>query len=106
MGQFVHQGDDGGAPQDGVHVHLREGAVPVLDLLARDVFQAVQHHLGARAVVVFHERDHAVGAPLDTAVCLGEHGVGLADAGCGAEVDPELAACHVIPRSGSPCRAR
>lgn len=40
------------------------------------------------------------------AVGLGEHGVGLADAGCSAEMDPKLAACRVIPRSGSPCRAR
>ena len=38
--------------------------------------------------------DHHVGAALRPAMALGEHGVGLADAGRGAEVDPQPPARH------------
>lgn len=92
--QFVHQGDGGGALQDRVDVHLGEDGGAVLDLAAPDLFQAVQHDLGARPVVVFHEGDDAVGAALHAPMGLGEHRVRLADAGCRTQVDPKLAACH------------
>ena len=79
----------------------------VLELPARDLLQAVQHHLGARPAVVLDEGDDAVGAPLDAAVRLGEHRVRLADARCRAEVDPKLAACHgpIVLRESRPHRA-
>ncbi len=104
--QLVDEGDLRVAGEDRVDVHLGERRVPVGEFTARDLLKAVQHHLGAGPVVVFHEGDHAVGAPLDPPVRLGQHRVRLADARCRAEVDPELAASHVILRSGSPCRAR
>ncbi len=94
VGQLVHQGDGRGALQDGVDVHLGEEGRAVLDLSARDLFEAGQHGLGARAAVVLDEADDAVGAPFDTAVRLGEHRVRLADAGCRTEVDPKFAAPH------------
>lgn len=86
--QFVDEGDGRGAQQHGVHVHLVEDRPPVRELFARDLLQAVQHHLGARPVVMLDERHHAVRAPLHPAVCLGQHRVRLADARCAAEVDP------------------
>ncbi|EPH45982.1 putative Sensor protein KdpD [Streptomyces aurantiacus JA 4570] len=92
--QFVDERDGGGAAQDGVHVHLREQRAAVLQLLAGDLLQTVQHHFRAGTVVVLHEGHDAVGAALDTTVCLGERGVRLADARCRTEVDPKLAACH------------
>ncbi|CAM5241357.1 hypothetical protein SAURM35S_04792 [Streptomyces aurantiogriseus] len=106
VGQFVDQGDLGAAGQDGVEVHLGEGAAPVVEVSAGYLFEAVQHHLGARPVVVLHEGHHTVRAALDAPVRLGQHRVGLADARCRTEVDAELAACHVTLQSGSPCRAR
>lgn len=99
VGQLVDQGHPRGAAQDGVHVHLGERGAPVPELPAGHLFEAVEHHLGARPMVVLHESDHAVGTAFDAAVRLRQHRVGLADAGCRAEVDPELAACHVVPRS-------
>ncbi len=94
VGEFVHQGDLRAAGEDGVDVHLGEDAASVLQLPARHLLQAVQHHLGAGPVVVLDEGHHAVGAPLDAAVRLGQHRVRLADARCRTEVDPKLAACH------------
>ncbi|EPJ41365.1 putative Sensor protein KdpD [Streptomyces afghaniensis 772] len=92
--EFVHQGDLRAAGEDGVEVHLREDAAPVLQLPARHLLQPVQHQLGAGPAVVLDEGDHAVGAPLDAAVRLGQHRVRLADARCRTEVDPKVAACH------------
>ncbi len=93
--ELVHERDRGAAGEDRVDVHLGEGGVPVLQLAPLDEFEAVQHDLGARTVVVLDEADDAVGAPLDPAVRLGEHRVRLADARRRAEVDAELAASHV-----------
>ncbi len=101
MRELVHEGDRGPARQQGVHVHLRERAVAVGDLPSRSHLEAVQHHLRTRPVVVLEEADDAVGAALDPAVCLGQHGVRLADARCRAEVDPELSASHLVPTSRS-----
>jgi hypothetical protein len=94
VGELVDQGDSRGSTQHRVHVHLRECGVAVLQFLGRHMLHAVQHDLGTRAVVVFHEGDHAVGAALDAAVRFGQHRVRLADAGRRAQVDPELAASH------------
>ena len=93
-GRVRRPGRRRGAGEHRVHVHLGEDGAPVLQLPARDLLQAVQHHLGARPAVVLDEADHAVRAPLDPAVRLGQHRVGLADARRRAEVDPELAASH------------
>ncbi len=94
VGEFVDEGDGGTAFEDRVDVHLGEDRGAVLDRAARDVLQTVQHHFGARPVVVPGEGDHAVGAALDPAVGLGEHGVRLADTRRRAEVYPKLAASH------------
>lgn len=94
VGEFVHERHGGRPVQDGVDVHLREDGRAVLDVAAPDLLQAVQQHLRARPVVVLHERDDAVRAPLHPAVGLGQHRVRLADAGCRTQVDPKLAACH------------
>jgi hypothetical protein len=108
VGELVHQGDLGVSGEDGVDVHLGEDAAAVLQLLARELLQAVQHHLGARPVVVLDEGHHAVGAAFDTALRLGQHRVRLADARCRTEVDPKLAASHglIVFRSLLPAQRR
>ena len=50
------------------------------------------------AVRLHHRRDH-VGAALQPAVRLAEHGVGLADAGRGAEIDAQLPALALVVAS-------
>ncbi len=92
--QFVHQSDLRPPGEHGVHVHLGEHGSAVRQIPARNLLQPVQHHLRTLPAVVLHEGDHAVRAPLDTAVRLGQHRVRLADARCRTEVYPKLAATH------------
>ncbi len=94
VGELVDEDDLGAPGQHGVQVHLRAEGPAVLQPSARHLFQAVEQGAGAGAVVVLHGADHAVGTAGHPAVRLGQHGVGLADARCRAEVDPECAACH------------
>jgi hypothetical protein len=108
VGEFVHEGDLGVSGEDGVDVHLGEDPAAVAELLARDLLQAVQHHLGAWSAVVLDEGHHAVGTAFGTAVRLGQHRVRLADARCRTEVDPKLAASHglIVFRSLLPTQRR
>ncbi len=86
--ELVDQCHRGASGQDGVDVHFGEGLPAVFQFLERDPLETAQHRFGARPAVVLGERDDAVGTALQAAVCLGQHGVGLADAGGGAEVNP------------------
>ena len=73
---------------------------------ARDDLQPSEQLLGVLAAVGLDEADDDVGAPLEAAVALLEHRVGLADAGGGPEVDPQLSlcaiACSLVRRSRWP----
>ena len=100
--ELVDQRDLRSASQDGVDVHLGERGAPVGERPPRDDLETVDHLGGVPAAVGLDEPDHDVGPALGAAVALAEHGVGLADAGCCAEVDPESSAgAH-----GSVCRPR
>lgn len=92
MRQLVHDGHDGAAREHRVGVHLGERRTPVGHLAAGQLLQPVEHHLRARPVVVLHEADDDIGAPFDTAVRLGQDGIGLADTGCRPEIDAQLSA--------------
>ena len=92
MRELVHQRDVRMAGEHRVHVHLFEGGPAVLQPGTRDDFQALEQGGGMRAAVRLGERHHHVGAALGAAVPLAEHGVGLADAGRGSEVDPQVPA--------------
>ncbi len=91
MGELVNQGDRRPPAQHGVEIHLLQAAAPVVHHLARDDLQVADHLLGQPAAVTFDEPDHDVGAPLPAPAALVEHGVGLPDAGGGAQVDAEAA---------------
>ncbi len=92
VGELVDDDDLGPAGEDGVEVHLGELRAAVGHRPARDDLQAGQHGLGERPAVRLDEPDDDVGAALPPPAPLFEHLVGLADAGRGAEVDPQLSA--------------
>ena len=71
------------------HIHLFESDAPVFDSPPRDDWQILQTCLGVGAAVCFHEADHDIDAL--TAECMGvlDHRIGLADAGRGADVNPQ-----------------
>ena len=88
--------------QHGVDVHLGERGAAVGDLAARHDLETVEHLGGVLAAVRLDEPDDDVGAALGASVALAEHGVGLADAGRSAEVDPQPPARHaLLPSSTS-----
>ena len=89
MSQLVDQGDLGVSSEHRVEVHLLQAPSPVVNRLARDDLKAVDQLLGERPPVALDEPDDDVSTPLLAAMTLGEHGVGLADAGSRAQVDAE-----------------
>jgi hypothetical protein len=91
VGELVHQGDLGVATQHGVEVHLLQATAPVVHHRARDDLQVADHLLGQPAAVTLDEPDHDIGASLPAPAALVEHGVGLPNAGGGAQVDAEVA---------------
>ncbi len=80
--------------QDGVEVRLGEGHAAVGELAARQHLQVADHRGGVLAAVRLDQGDDHVGAALGPPVRLFEHGVGLADAGRRAQIDPQLTASH------------
>ncbi len=82
----------GPAGEDGVEVHLLERRAAVLDRAAGDDLEIAELGLGPRAAVGLDVADDDVGAPFGAGAAFVEHGVGLAHAGRGAEVDPQRAA--------------
>ena len=92
--ELVHQGDLRAAGEHRVHVHLLERRPAVLQRGPGHDLQAVEQRAGLRAPVRLGEPHHDVGAAFGPAVPLAEHGVGLAHARRGTQVDPQR------PRSG------
>jgi hypothetical protein len=87
VGEFVDDGDLGLPGQHRLEVHLGELGAAVGDRRAGQHLEVADHRLGVFAAVGFDECDNHVGAAFGAAVRFLEHGVGLADAGGGAEVD-------------------
>src|SRR5208282_4792192 len=63
MGQLIDQGDLGPPAQHRVEVHFLNTAAAVLDLLAGNDLQPVDHVLGQPPTVTLDEADDDVGAP-------------------------------------------
>ena len=82
------------ARQQRVDVQLLELRAAVVDALPRDDLEVADLVGRLRASVGLDEADDDVLAVVAAAAALVEHGEGLPDAGCGAEVDAERAAGH------------
>lgn len=96
MGQFIHQYQRRRAQQGLVQVELEQGLAPVLDGLQGKHRQAVQ--LGRRILAPMrlhhaHQQVLAIGQQFAGG---GQHRVGLADAGRGAEINAQPAACGFL----------
>ena len=91
VGELVHQGHLRVALEHGVEVHLLEAGAPVLDDRRGTTSRPSISSSVLLPPVALDEADRHVGAPLAAPTALVEHGVGLADAGRGAQVDPEAA---------------
>ena len=87
VGQLVHQHQLRLARQDGVDVHLVQGAIAVRHLLARHDLEAVEQRFGLGALVGLDDADDDVDAFLAAGAPGGQHLVGLADAGGRAKKD-------------------
>ena len=100
VGEFVDQHDLRFARDDGVDVHLLEPLAAVLDAPARNNLQSVQQRFGFLAAVRLHDPDDNVVAVLAPRARRLQHGVGLADAGGGADEDPQLAGAAFFAPGG------
>ena len=90
--ELVDEGDLGVPGQDRVEVHLLEGGAAVGQRRPRDDLQVTDLLEGVRPAVRLDVGDHHVGAALVATMTLVEQRKRLANAGRGAEVDPQLAA--------------
>ena len=90
--ELVDEQQRGLARERGVEVELLERAAAVLDALARQDLEAVEQRGGLGAAVRLDDADDDIAALRAQALRLGQHRVGLADAGRRAEEDLEPAA--------------
>ena len=90
--EFVDDDELGLARQGGVDVEFLEGAAAIFDLAARQDFQTFRQGARFRPTVRLDETDDDVDAVQLQGPRLRQHGVGLADAGRGAQKDAQLAA--------------
>ena len=79
------------AAQHRLDVEFGERASAVGDVVRRNDFDALDELGDLLAAVRFHDRRDDVGAALQSAMRLAEHGAGLADTRRSAEVDAQLA---------------
>ena len=97
--QLIDQRDLRLARQRGVQIKLPEHSAPVGDLAQRQLRQPGQQFGGFAATVGFDHPDHDVAPVLALALGGAEHGVGLADARTGAEINAQSApACAGLMR--------
>ena len=89
--EFVDQNDLRSAGDDGVKVHFLEPLSFIVDPPPRNDFQAFQQRFGFPAAVGFDDADDDIVAVFLAGMGLLQHLVGLADARCGADKDPQLA---------------
>lgn len=92
VGELVDEYQGRAADKDGVEVHLVEDAPLVVDLAARDQLIAFDQRQGFLAAVRLDDADHHVHAVGQPGAAGHQHLVGLADAGRGAEENPQAAA--------------
>ena len=106
--QLVHERDVGLASEDGVHVHLLEGAVAVGDPSPRNHLEVGDLGGGLRSSVRLDETHDDVLAVVAPAAALVEHGERLSDSCRGSQVEPELSALHghSLPYARSASSAR
>ena len=83
--QLIDQGELRAARQQRVEVHLRQRVAAVFDRAARHDLEAVEEAFGLGTPVGLHDADDDIDTFLEARACGGEHLVGLADAGRGAE---------------------
>ena len=106
VGQLVDEGDLRGAGEDRGDVHLLEQRLVVRQPPAREDLEVAQLLGRQLAPVGLQEADHDVGTACVASPALVEHGVGLADARCGAQVDAQSATGHapsvLLPRAHPP----
>ncbi len=91
VGELVDQNDLRVPRNDRVEVHLLERLALVFDAAPGNDFEALQQRLGLLAAVGLDHADDDVVAVLQPRVGLLQHFVGLADAGRGADENPQLA---------------
>jgi hypothetical protein len=94
--QFIDQHQAGTAGQDGVKVHLGQGAAAIGDGAAGDGFQAGGQRLGFRPAMGFDHPDDHIDLLAPPGPGGGEHFIGLADARGGAEEDLQTAALRLL----------
>ncbi len=92
MGEFVHQDQAGPALQRTVEVELPDLDAAMVDLQKRQNRQPLGESCRFAAAVMFDNADHDVAAALQLTPGFGQHGVGLAHTGRGAEEDLEMTA--------------
>ena len=90
--QLVQQQYLGMALQRGIEIELGQLPPLVGQMLARQLFQAMQLLLGLGPAMRFHQPHQHFMPCLAFALRSRQHGVGLAHAGVGAEVNAQLAA--------------
>ena len=95
MRELVDEGDLGVPRQDGVEVHLLEARAAVLDDAPRHDLEAGEHLRAVCGRPWVSTSATTTSVPRASApVPLAEHGVRLAHAGGGAEVDAQPTAAH------------
>jgi len=85
VGELVDDHQAWAPLQDAVDIHLIEDAVAIDDLLARQHVQPVEQQFGLGPAMGFQDADDQVGLLLQPALRRLQHGIGLPDAGRGAE---------------------
>ena len=92
MGELVDQDEPRPALEDGVDVHLGDGATPIVGFAAGDDLLVADQRLGLGAAVGLHHPDHRIDAGAAAGGAFGEHLVCLADPRRGAEEHLQTAA--------------
>ena len=90
--EFIDQQHRGLACQRGVQVEFLQRVTAVRHVTQRQLRQSREQFRGFDASVGFHHANQQVCPGPEVTLCGAEHGVGLADAGTGAEVDAQLPA--------------
>ena len=91
VGELVDQHDLRVPGNDRIQVHFLERLAAVFDAAPGNDFEALQQRLGFLAAMGLDDAGDDVVAVLQPRVGLLQHFVGLADAGRGADENPQLA---------------